>query len=79
MRKIHLLLYNAILSQEKIVKFKYLLFLIPFVAFAEQDNSKELISAYFPENVVNETLPLANVPRDRWVVINQELCAKSGE
>lgn len=53
------------------------LILIPMAVFA--DNSKELISAYFPESVVNESLPLANVPRDQWVIINQELCAKSGE
>ena len=61
------------------MNFKYLLFFIPFTLFAEQDNSKELMSTYFPENVVNESLPLANVPRDQWAVINQELCAKSGE
>lgn len=48
-------------------------------SFAEQDYSKDLLLAYFPESIVNETLPRFKVPKEEWEGINKALQSKDNE
>lgn len=48
-------------------------------AYSEKDYSKDLLLAYFPESIVNETLPRYDVPKEELEGINKELASKDNE
>lgn len=49
----------------------------PVVAPLQLDScSKELLTSYFPEAFVNNTLKSNDVPKDQWDAINKELSVK---
>lgn len=49
---------------------------IATAAEMQEECSKEILLAYFPEIFVNETLGRFKVPKDQWDAINKELAVK---